>query len=162
MFLQAFNSVLNTNRRTKRAITLIGDSFFIALSFWAALVIRLDNLIAFSNVNYWLMLSGLLPVSLMIFIKLGLYRAVLRYMSSKAVWSVVAGTMLSTAVLVLLAFFSSTVVPRTMPLIYCAFILLTVGGARLIITYNKRKLIGYQNSSSEHNSTLNRAVGTDS
>jgi FlaA1/EpsC-like NDP-sugar epimerase len=54
-------------------------------------------------------------------------------MSSKAVWSVVAGTMLSTTVLVLLAFFSSTTVPRTMPLIYCAFILLTVGGARLII-----------------------------
>jgi FlaA1/EpsC-like NDP-sugar epimerase len=133
MFLQALNNVLDTNRRTKRVITLIGDSFFIALSFWAALVIRLDNLIVFTNVNYWLMLSGLLPISLMIFIKLGLYRAVLRYMSSKAVWTVVAGTMLSTAVLVLLAFFSSTIVPRTMPLIYFALILLTVGGARLII-----------------------------
>ncbi len=142
MFLQALNSVLNTNRRTKRVITLILDSFFIALSFWAALVIRLDNLIAFSNVNYWLILSGLLPISLIIFIKFGLYRAVLRYMSSKAVWSVVAGAMLSTTVLVLLAFFSSTTVPRTMPLIYCAFILLTVGGARLIIRALVSQFIG--------------------
>jgi FlaA1/EpsC-like NDP-sugar epimerase len=133
MFLQALNNVLNTDRSTKRVITLIGDSFFIALSFWAALVLRLDDLIVFSNVNYWLILSGLLPTSLMIFIKLGLYRAVLRYMSSKAVWTIVAGTMLSTAVLVLLAFFSSTIVPRTTPLIYFAFILLTVGGVRLII-----------------------------
>jgi FlaA1/EpsC-like NDP-sugar epimerase len=109
------------------------DSSFITLSFWAALVIRLDNLTAFSKANYWLILSGLLPLTILIFVKLGLYRAVLRYMSSQAVWAVVAGTMLSTAALVLIAFFSSITVPRTMPLIYCALILLTVGGARLLV-----------------------------
>jgi FlaA1/EpsC-like NDP-sugar epimerase len=54
-------------------------------------------------------------------------------MSSQAVWAVVAGTMLSTAALVLIAFFSTTTVPRTMPLIYCALILLSVGGARLLV-----------------------------
>jgi len=133
MFLQAISKILNSTRRTKRVITLVVDALFIAISFWAALVIRLDTLTVFSNPNHWLILSGLLPISILIFIKLGLYRAVLRYMSSQAVWAVVAGTMLSTAALVLIAFFSTTAVPRTMPLIYCALILLTVGGARLLI-----------------------------
>jgi FlaA1/EpsC-like NDP-sugar epimerase len=133
MFLKALKRILNATRKTKRVITLIVDAFFIGISFWASLVIRLDNLNVFSNPNYWLILSGLLPISILIFIKLGLYRAVLRYMSSQAVWAVVAGTMLSTAALVLITFFSTTTIPRTMPLIYCTLILLTVGGARLLI-----------------------------
>ncbi|PKI02279.1 nucleoside-diphosphate sugar epimerase [Glaciecola sp. 33A] len=133
MFFKTIKKILNSSRKTKRIITLFVDSSFITLSFWAALVIRLDNLTAFSKANYWLILSGLLPLTILIFVKLGLYRAVLRYMSSQAVWAVVAGTMLSTAALVLIAFFSSITVPRTMPLIYCALILLTVGGARLLV-----------------------------
>lgn len=133
MISKLLNEVLNSSRKTKRIITLIVDSFFITLSFWSSLVIRLDNLSAFYEPNYWLILSGLLPLSILIFINLGLYRAVLRYMSSQAVWAVVAGTMLSTSALVLIAFFSSTPVPRTMPLIYCALILLSVGGARLLV-----------------------------
>lgn len=133
MVLQVLSKILNAKRKTKRIITVAVDSMFIITSFWASLVIRLDNLSGFSNFNYWLVLCGLLPISLLIFIKLGLYRAVLRYMSSQAVWAVVAGTMLSTAALVLIAFFSSIAVPRTMPLIYCALILLSVGGARLLV-----------------------------
>ena len=133
MLLLALSKILNAKRKTKRIITLTVDSIFIITSFWASLVIRLDNLSGFSNLSYWFVLSGLLPISIFIFIKLGLYRAVLRYMSSQAVWAVVAGTMLSTAALVLIAFFSSIAVPRTMPLIYCALILLSVGGARLLV-----------------------------
>ena len=97
MFFKALSNVLNAKRKTKRIITLVVDSCFIAISFWAAMIIRLDTLTVFSNPNHWLILSGLLPISILIFIKLGLYRAVLRYMSSQAVWAVVAGTMLSTA-----------------------------------------------------------------
>jgi FlaA1/EpsC-like NDP-sugar epimerase len=169
MFLQALSKVLNSKRKTKRIITLVVDSLFIVISFWAALVIRLDNLTEFSNVNYWLILSGLLPISILIFIKLGLYRAVLRYMSSQAVWAIVAGTMLSTAALVLIAFFSSTPVPRTMPLIYCALILLSVGGARLLVRAlvsqftgsNKRPLVIYGAGSAGRQLATGIATGSE-
>jgi FlaA1/EpsC-like NDP-sugar epimerase len=169
MFLQLLSKVLNSKRKTKRLITLTVDSLFIITSFWASLVIRLDNLTAFSNFNYWLILSGLLPISLLIFIKLGLYRAVLRYMSSQAVWAVVAGTMLSTAALVLLTFFSSTTVPRTMPLIYCAFILLSVGGVRLLVRAlvtqftgsNKRPVVIYGAGSAGRQLATGIAIGAE-
>lgn len=133
MIIHTFKKILNARRTTKRSLTLCVDSLFIVGSFWASLAIILDNVSGFTNAYYWLILCGLLPTSLIIFIKLGLYRAVLRYMSSKAVWAIVAGSLLSTATLVLIAFFSSTLIPRTMPLIYGALILLTVGGARLIV-----------------------------
>jgi FlaA1/EpsC-like NDP-sugar epimerase len=125
--------VLNSSRKTKRFITLSVDAFFIVFSFWTALFIRLDSMAPFANIEYWLVLLAVLPISISIFIKLGLYRAVLRYMSSKAVWAIVAGTLLSTSALVLIAFFSTIAIPRTMPLIYAALILLSVGGARLIV-----------------------------
>jgi FlaA1/EpsC-like NDP-sugar epimerase len=94
---------------------------------------RLDSTYPITNPGYWIILAAVLPLSLLIFIRLGLYRAVLRYMSSKAVWAIVAGTGASTACLVLIAFFSSITIPRTMPLIYAALILLSVGGARLMV-----------------------------
>ena len=128
-----FNSVINSSRRTKRGITLFVDSTFIVLSYWSALFVRLDSTNPFFNSNYWVILAAVLPVSIIMFIRLGLYRAVLRYMSSKAVWAIVAGTLCSTSALVLIAFFSTIAIPRTMPLIYAALILLSVGGARLMV-----------------------------
>lgn len=168
MFLQGLNKILNSKRQTKRVITLAVDSLFIVISFWASLVISFDNFTAFSNANYWLIITGLLPTSILIFIKLGLYRAVLRYMSSQAVWAIVAGTLLSTAALVLIAFFSSTPVPRTMPLIYCGLILLSVGGSRLLVRAlvtqftgsNKRPVVIYGAGSAGRQ--LAQAVATGS
>lgn len=133
MIEEIIRSILNTERSKKRLITLIVDSLFICSSFWLALFIRLDSFSTFNEIAYWLILSILFPFSIISFIKLGLYRAVLRYMSSQAVWSVVAGATLSTAALILIAFFSYVPFPRTMPLIYFALILVTVGGSRLLV-----------------------------
>ncbi|WP_371192895.1 polysaccharide biosynthesis protein [Glaciecola sp. SC05] len=126
-------SILESSRSTKRIITLCVDSLFIAFSYWMALFIRLDTTQPITDASYWAILAAVLPLSLLMFIRLGLYRAVLRYMSSKAVWAIVGGTIASTSCLVLIAFFSSTIIPRTMPLIYAGLILLSVGGARLIV-----------------------------
>lgn len=126
-------TILNASRKTKRVLTLTADVAFIFSSFWMAFFIRLDSLAPIAVLEYWLVLVAILPLSIFIFIRLGLYRAVLRYMNSKAIWAVVAGALLSTAALVLIAFFSTVPIPRTMPLIYAVLILLTVGGARLIV-----------------------------
>ncbi|MFW8590312.1 polysaccharide biosynthesis protein [Glaciecola sp. 2405UD65-10] len=125
--------LFNASRKTKRAVTLVVDSMCIFSSFWLALFIRLDSFTPFFESSYWSIVPIILSLSVFIFIRLGLYRAVLRYMSSQAVWAIVAGTILSTSSIVIIAFFSSIPIPRTMPLIYGALILLTVGGSRLIV-----------------------------
>ncbi|MGB3724204.1 MAG: nucleoside-diphosphate sugar epimerase/dehydratase [Glaciecola sp.] len=125
--------IFNSSRKSKRLLTLMADSLAIIVSFWLALIIRIDNLSPFSEKSYWLILLFVVPISLISFIKLGLYRAVLRYMSSKAIWAVGAATMLTTATLVLVSFFSSIPIPRTMPLLYACLVLITVGGSRLLV-----------------------------
>ena len=144
-------SILNASRATKRAITLFIDSLFIISAFWLALIVRLDSLAPFSKADNWLLLALLVPTSLFAFINLGLYRAVLRYMNSQALWAIVLGTFITTVSLVLLAFFMGIEIPRTMPFIFAWLCLLTVGGARILVramigkltTANKESVIIY-------------------
>ena len=136
-------SILNASRAKKRIITLCIDSLFITLAFWLALIVRLDSLAPLQRLDNWLLLALLIPVSLYTFISLGLYRAVLRYMNSQAVWAIVLGTVITTITLVLIAFFVGVDIPRTMPFIFAWLCLLTVGGARVLV----RAMIGKMTTS---------------
>ena len=136
-------SILNASRAKKRIITLCIDSLFIMLAFWLALIVRLDSLAPLQKLDNWLLLGVLIPIGLYSFITLGLYRAVLRYMNSQAIWAIVLGTVITTASLVLLAFFIGVDIPRTMPFIFAWLCLLTVGGARVLV----RAIIGKMTTS---------------
>lgn len=138
-------SIINAPRAKKRVLTLCIDSLFIAAAFWLALIVRLDSLEPLSVTSNWLLLILLIPISLYTFISLGLYRAVLRYMNSQAVWAIILGTLITTVSLVLLAFFIKIDIPRTMPFIFAWLCLLTVGGSRIIV----RALIGRMTTSNK-------------
>ncbi|WP_125717077.1 polysaccharide biosynthesis protein [Pseudoalteromonas rubra] len=127
-----FRTLLGASRSQKRLLILFLDSAFIATAFWLALIVRLDSLTPLTNVNNWFLLALLLPVSLAIFVKFGLYRAVIRYVGANAVGAVVLGTIISTVVLVLSAFFTQTAIPRTMPFIYAWLLILSIGGSRIL------------------------------
>ncbi|TMO76928.1 nucleoside-diphosphate sugar epimerase [Pseudoalteromonas sp. S3776] len=131
-------SILNASRAKKRIITLFIDSMFILAAFWLALIVRLDSFEPLQRLDNWLLLAVLIPVSLYTFISLGLYRAVLRYMNSQAIWAIVLGTVITTVSLVLIAFIMGVNIPRTMPFIFAWLCLLTVGGARVLV----RAIIG--------------------
>ncbi|RXF01974.1 nucleoside-diphosphate sugar epimerase/dehydratase [Pseudoalteromonas sp. PS5] len=128
-----FRALLGASRSQKRLLTLVLDSLFIITAFWLALIVRLDSLAPLANYKNWLVLGILLPASLVIFVKLGLYRAVLRYVGANAVGAVVLGTLISTVVLVLSSFFTHTALPRTMPFIYAWLMILSVGGSRILV-----------------------------
>ena len=136
-------TILNASRAKKRLITLCIDSLFIMLAFWLALIVRLDSLEPLKQLDNWLLLALLTPISLYTFVSLGLYRAVLRYMNSQAIWAIVLGTVITTVILVLLAFFMGIDIPRTMPFIFAWLCLLTVGGARVLV----RAIIGKMTTS---------------
>lgn len=120
-------------RSQKRVVSLFVDSIFIMVAFWLAFLLRLDSTAVLKNNHTWILLAIVLPLSLLSFVKLGLYRAVLRYMNMQAMWAIIAGVVLSTVYLTVLSFFLSAPVPRTVPFIYASFCILFVGGARLAV-----------------------------
>ena len=126
------------SRTKKRIVTLIIDSFFILAAFWLSFLIRLDDVSVFFYQDNWFLIASLLPVTLLTFIKLGLYRAVLRYMNVQAVWSVILACVIATFFLVVLAFLIGNSMPRTVPIIFACLCLIFIGGSRLML----RALVG--------------------
>ena len=152
----SLNVLFKAPRSVKRIISIIADMSFVALAFWLALLVRFDNSgILFKEQNWWLLLT-LMPIALIINIKLGLYRAVIRYISSKAVMIIALSVALTTFSLIFLAFYLHFPLARTVPIIFAAFLMLLVGGSRFIVraalstdfSHHKEKVIIYGAGSS--------------
>jgi FlaA1/EpsC-like NDP-sugar epimerase len=98
-------SFLDLSRFQKQAIAAVTDIVFLPLTFYLAITLRYDVVTHAMLVQYgWLMVA--IPfISLPIFIRLGLYRAVIRFIDQKIVYVALAGVTLSVMVLVALAAF---------------------------------------------------------
>lgn len=126
-------NLLSLPRAQKRVITVLIDAVFILVAFWSAMFIRLDSVKLISSSEHWILIGLVIPISISIFVKLGLYRAVLRYVGINALGAVVVGVVASCCALIGLAFFLHSPIPRTVPIIFIAFSLLLVGGSRIVV-----------------------------
>ncbi len=126
---------LQRPRAVKRAITLAVDFVAIILALWFAFSLRYSTFYQPEAEQLWIFL--LAPVvAIPVFIKFGLYRAIVRYLGMRAIWTVVKATTLYTlifAVIILLSGAELTgVVPRTVYGINILILLVFVGGSRLV------------------------------
>ena len=134
--------ILNSPRPIKRIISVFLDAVFVLLAFWGALLLRLENTSIFLMTDYWQVALVMVPVSVAIFMNFGLYRAILRYLSAKAIWSIVTALSASTACLMISDFFLSASIPKSVPVIYFALALMLIGGSRLLLRALYSSLIG--------------------
>ncbi|EIJ0981523.1 polysaccharide biosynthesis protein [Vibrio vulnificus] len=117
----------------KRLISLAIDTLLITFSFFMAIWVRHGEVAVSVSVETWLTLVGTVVVTLIAFTRLGLYRAVLRYLTFHALTVVVLGALISALSITTFAYFFNAEVPRTVPVIYMTFLALLCGGARLIV-----------------------------
>lgn len=139
--------VFELSRSKKRIISLVIDTILIITSFFFAYWTRLGEITAFDNHQIWFALIGTLIVTLIAFVKLGLYRAVLRYISFKALAMIAIGALISSISLVLFSFFIDSFIPRTVPLIYFSYVFLLCGGVRMLVRYYIGLLLDKDNDS---------------
>ncbi|MCF6457534.1 nucleoside-diphosphate sugar epimerase/dehydratase [Pseudoalteromonas sp. MMG024] len=124
---------LQLSRKSKRAITLFIDTLLVTISFWLSIILIQDDIGVLLNKSYWLLLCLFLPIALLGFIKLGLYRAVLRYVSSQALGAILFGTIIATLSLVVVSFMLHISLHRSVPFLFTNFLLVTIGGARISV-----------------------------
>ncbi|MGU5818712.1 polysaccharide biosynthesis protein [Aeromonas caviae] len=122
---------LGLSRPLKRSVSVLIDAMLLTVAFWGGYWVRLDMAIPIRSLHHWELLALLIPVTVFIFAKLGLYRAVLRYVGFKVLWTVSLGIFLSTLCLVTFSFFFEIFLPRTVSVIYFSFAILLIGGVRL-------------------------------
>ena len=131
--MQRLNFIWHLSRFKKRVISVSIDTLLIVLALHISLWTRLGDF-QFLNDGDKLLLVGLTVITtVLIFTKLGLYRAVLRYLTFQALFVVTAGAILSAISLALFAYYLQEPVPRTVPIIYGAYLALLCGGSRLVV-----------------------------
>lgn len=111
---------------------------FVALSFalWASYCLRYDNWYAPAILDQWAVVLSAPLVATPIFIRMGLYRAVVRYLPERAMWTILQAMLLATAAWVAVVFLSEMagrgVVPRSVPIIYFGLGTFIVAGSRFV------------------------------
>ncbi|NOI68635.1 nucleoside-diphosphate sugar epimerase/dehydratase [Vibrio sp. 99-8-1] len=129
----ALDSIFSLPRLYKRIIYLIIDAVFIFISLSAAYWTQAGDidLISYSNVVY--VIAATLVVTLFTFSRLGLYRAILRYLTFHVLLIVCIGTLVSAVLVGWLAYYLDVPVPRSVPFIYGVYLCLLCSGSRLIV-----------------------------
>jgi len=103
------------------------------MAFYLSFVLRLGQFEMFMDIKNAYALIGTLIITLVAFIRLGLYRAILRYLTFHALFVIFIGSLLSSMMLAILSFYLQAFMPRTVPIIYFAFLSLLCGSSRLIV-----------------------------
>lgn len=124
------------SRFTKRLLLLTSDVVVLVFALWVSFSLRLDDIFwpagGFSNPLTWLILSAPL-VAFPSFLYFGLYRAIIRYLGMRAVWSVVQAVTLYALLWGVLVFLSGVQgVPRSVVIINLMVSLIGIGGTRML------------------------------
>jgi len=126
--------VLGLPRRWKQIILIIMDFFGLAFALWASFCLRYDNWYAPHQMALWAPIFVAPLVAIPVFIRMGLYRAVVRYLPERAMWTMVQAMLIATVGWLVLMFLSEIsgrgVVPRSVPIIYFGLGTFFIAGSR--------------------------------
>jgi len=123
--------------RPRKALILIGADFvFAVLALWSSFSLRWGVLFAPSRIE-WTLIAVAPLLAVPIFMRLGLYRAIIRYIEMKALWTIVQAVTLYACAFAALyflpfIFYESGIrsLPRTVPVLNWLIMLLLVGSSR--------------------------------
>ena len=128
-------SIATLSRGKKRLIMVAADLVALPLALWSAYALRLAEWWPERYLQpYWWLFVILPPVGVFIFARLGLYRAVVRFMGPQAMWAVIKGSLLMAVLMWAAAYFYGWEgFPRSVPINFALVTLVYVGGTRLLV-----------------------------
>lgn len=138
MNIELLRYFLRMPRAVKRSCMIIADGLMLITSLWLAFSMRYGEWYVIPSYKmHILWLFAVVPVvSIPIFVKFGLYRAIVRYIGLKALWVIVQAVSLYSLLLALLVLLSGLDgVPRSVILINWLVALLAIGGSRMIVRW---------------------------
>lgn len=96
--------LLSLPRNIKRII-MVAIDFVLLLIAFGGFWVRMDVSAPYTSYEHWKLLACLILVTVCIFIKMGLYRTVLRYVTAKIFVTALLGLSVSTLLLITLSYF---------------------------------------------------------
>ena len=129
----SYSAIFHLPRWQKRLLMLGADSILLMTAVWLAFAMRLGTWHPYLQEGIWLLILAPL-ISIPIFIKFGLYRAVIRYISGQAMLAALQAVLLSTLLLLFTTWLMEAKgIPRSFFPIYAGTAFLLIGGSRYLV-----------------------------
>ena len=124
--------LINLSRFQKQFILFLFDSVSLVAIIFAAFSIRFGYLYYPGSDLIWLVLASPI-IAIPVFVRFGLYRAVIRYIGFKALWSIVQAITLYALIWSMIGFMASVEgIPRSVILMNWLLGIVTIGGSRMV------------------------------
>ena len=137
MLIAARNFLNGLPRGWKQAILIVYDAAALIAVLWLSYNLRL-GLYRTEGVHHLLMATAPI-VAIPVFIRFGLYRAVIRYLPDRALWTIVQAMAVATLLWVFLLFLAEATrfgaLPRTIPIFYFVLGSVVIAGSRFVAKY---------------------------
>lgn len=145
MGLRFVRTAKKLRRRSKQMVMLAADSFGMPAALFLAIALRTGSLESGLHVSPWLYVTVVLA-SVPLFVRVGLYRAVVRFLGAQAAVVIIGGVLFSAAAVATLSAvtFGNQVPPEAF-VIYFALAVLYVGATR----FGARELLRLRTNSTE-------------
>lgn len=126
--------IVRTPRRWKRVFLVSLDTLLLLTALWGAYALRLSEWTP-AITSERLLLAFFAPVvAIPVFVRLGLYRSVIRYLPEAAIWTIIMAMAIATMnwviVVFLLEMAGQGIVPRSVPLLYFMLGTIIIGSSR--------------------------------
>jgi len=129
--------LLGLPRRYKRLLQVLADVILVWISLWLAFVVRLGSFGPIEPLGGHAWLFALAPVlAIPLFIRIGMYRAVMRYLGNDALITIAKAVTFSSLLLALAIYWyrdAPALVPRSLVFNYWWISLMLLGGLRLLL-----------------------------
>jgi FlaA1/EpsC-like NDP-sugar epimerase len=123
---------IELSRRKKALILISADVFFAVFALWAAFSLRWGWLYIPKG-NEWYLFAAAPVIAVPIFVKLGLYRAIIRYIEIRALWTIIQATTLYALIFAFVLYQSGLkLIPRTVSPLNWLIVMLLVGSSRFL------------------------------
>ena len=149
--MKAEDFFYETSRNIKRLLTVLIDAGCITVAFWLAHLIKSESFSVFFSVQNWLYYAFLVPLSLIFYIKLGVYRSYQRFFGANSILFTLLAISLSFLSLLLAGLNFGEVISPVVAFLYFVFLAFLTVASRMslrlfysvIASANKKKVLIY-------------------
>lgn len=121
------------SRPTKVAVQLAADCVLVIMAFLGAMLFRLESRTFLEIPANWVAVFVATVVTLLSFHFLGVYRALVRFVTGKILITIGKGAVIGAVSLYLAGLAFGAGIPRSVPIIFGVFVILLVGGLRFVV-----------------------------
>ena len=134
--------LLTLPRDRKRWLMVGADLLLLPAALWGAYAMRYAEALPASMAEVWWLFPATAVIGVLIFSRLGLYRTVVRFMGTRAIWSVAAGVSLLALLIFSVAGLMQSGIPRAVPISFAVIAFVAVGGVRFLVRAAYHWLLG--------------------